>query len=115
MIQKAFELMEQFLDGQVDPLVFSYDLPGLLYDEYEKMENEDPGLTEELNRDLPEICAEYERGADPTPLRKEIKREYLRLQQCRAQRASNDQIVQSVTEGISRAVQQATHGTHEAG
>ncbi len=59
-------MMMAFLVGLYDPVDFSYDLPDLLIKKYEEVENEDATVNAILNATLPEICAEYERGEDPT-------------------------------------------------
>ena len=68
-----------FFDGAYDPVEFSLDLETYLFEHYDEMMREDPVLTEELNDNFPDICASFERGADPTPFIKAIKKEYERI------------------------------------
>lgn len=76
MIKKACEMIEEFLAGNYDPLRFSFDLPDLLFDEYEAMKSENEKVTAALNEDFPEICDTYERGDDPEPFMKLVAAEY---------------------------------------
>lgn len=75
---EVHEMIREFLAGSYDPLAFSYDLPFCLCEYYDDMHSEDPTITELLNEELPEICADYERGADPAPFMAAVKREYER-------------------------------------
>ena len=69
-------MMEQFFAGNYDALEFSLDLESYLFVHYDEMYAENPAITLALNENLPEICAEYERGADPAPFMAAVRKEY---------------------------------------
>lgn len=71
-------MIEKFLSGEYDALEFSLDLEDYLVIHYDQMYAENPSATLALNDNLPEICADYERGADPAPFMAAVKREYER-------------------------------------
>ena len=71
-------MLEQFISGQYDPLDFSYDFPDDLCNVFDEVEKEDPRIAEILDDNLPEICAEYERGMDPQPFIDAVRKEYER-------------------------------------
>lgn len=71
-------MMEKFFLGEYDALEFSLDLEDYLVIHYDEMYAENPAATLALNEELPEICADYERGADPAPFMAAVKREYER-------------------------------------
>lgn len=54
------DAMKQFLDGQTQPLDFSFDFPLLLRETDQQLQRENPALSDLLNDDLPEICSWYE-------------------------------------------------------
>ncbi|MDR9796326.1 hypothetical protein Q4O60_07360 [Aeribacillus pallidus] len=54
------EMMKKFLDGKFDPYDFSFDFPECLASLTPKLEKENRALSELLNEDMPEICADYE-------------------------------------------------------
>lgn len=78
MIEQAFQMINDFLNDKYDPLEFSYDFPDFLIDKYDIMENENIMVNSILNDDMPEICAEYEMGADSDEFKQKIKSEYER-------------------------------------
>lgn len=69
-------MIMDFLAGSYDPLDFSYDLPDLLIQKYDEVENKDATVNSILNENLPEICAEYERGEDPTYFMSQVYGEF---------------------------------------
>lgn len=75
---EVHEMIRAFLDDEYDPLAFSFDLPFCLCEYYDDMYAENPTITEILNEELPEICADYERGFDSAPFMEAVKREYER-------------------------------------
>lgn len=78
MIERAFRMIDDFLNGKYDPLEFSYDFPDFLIDKYEIMERENNAVNDILNENMPEICAEYEMGADAGEFKQKVKSEYER-------------------------------------
>ncbi len=72
----AFDMIEEFICGKYDPIAFSYDLPDYLVESFDKMVAENAVVAEILNEKIPEICAEYERGMDPTNFINKIKEQY---------------------------------------
>lgn len=78
MIRQAIQMINEFLNGEYDPLDFSYDFPDFLIENYDALENEDEIINEALNDNLPEICAEYEIGADTENFKDEVRTEYER-------------------------------------
>lgn len=73
MIQQALDMIRQFLNGAYDPMQFSLDMEEFLNDQYDAMHEENPNLTEFLNEDIPELCAECEPGMDFTEFRQKIE------------------------------------------
>lgn len=71
-------MMLRFLAGEYDPLEFSFDFPDYLVEHYDEMAAANPGRTDILNDELPEICADYERGEDPAKFIARVQREYER-------------------------------------
>lgn len=78
MITQALQMIDDFLNDKYDPLKFSYDFPDFLIDKYEVMEKENKTVNDILNEDMPEICAEYELGANPEEFKRKVKEEYER-------------------------------------
>ena len=76
MIIQAIQMINEFLNGEYDPLDFSYDFPDFLIENYDVLENEDRAINEILNDNLPEICAEYEIGADTENFKDEVRAGY---------------------------------------
>lgn len=72
------KMMEDFMAGAYEPLDFSYDLPSDTIDFADELREHDPELLSILNDELPEICAEYERGMDPQPFIDAVCKEYER-------------------------------------
>ncbi|MBQ9305184.1 hypothetical protein [Butyrivibrio sp.] len=72
MIEKIQALIEQFLSGKYDALKFSYDLEDMIVDNYAQLSAEDPDLAKKLDDTFPEICSEFEHGADVEPFRRKI-------------------------------------------
>ena len=60
----------RFLKGEGDPWEFSFALEDSLIRLYDQMYEVNPQATLILNNDLPDICAEYELGQDPSSFRK---------------------------------------------
>lgn len=79
ILDKIKDMILKFLGGNYDPLEFSYDLPDLIVDNYEDLKRYDPGLAKKLDDTFPEICAEYERGDDPTAMSEKVRRAYERI------------------------------------
>lgn len=77
MFREVFEMMAKLINGEYDPLVFSYDFPGFLCENYEKLKDENPYALDILNENMPDICADYERGEDPKPFIEKVKHQYL--------------------------------------
>ena len=78
-MDKMRQMISRFFAGEYDPLAFSLDFEEYLCDHYDEMKAEDPVLTGLLNENFPEICASYERGADPAPFAKAVREEYERV------------------------------------
>lgn len=70
------KMIEDFLNGNYDALDFSYDLPDFLIEHHEQLEAEAPDLYRVFADELPDICASFERGADPAPFAKAVREEY---------------------------------------
>ena len=75
-LNEVLEMFEQFFTGEYDPLVFSVDLPDCLCAYYDEMFAAAPKVTEILNEELPEICADYETGFDVEAFKKKVRTEY---------------------------------------
>ena len=65
-MEQIKELLLNFILNHYDPLDFSYDLPDMLVEKYDEIELINPNVNSILNDNLPEICADYERGMDPS-------------------------------------------------
>lgn len=78
-IQTVFSYIQEFLDGKVDALDFSYDLQSLLCEQCKNMDKEDSNVCQLLHDELPFICDEYEMGDDPEPFRDKIRKEFERI------------------------------------
>ena len=78
-MNEALAMVKNFIDGNYDPLAFSFDFPDYLINHYDEMMNEDEEKTDILNDELPDICAEYERGMDPTDFIEKVKIEYYKV------------------------------------
>ncbi|MBP3199685.1 MAG: hypothetical protein J6N21_22185 [Butyrivibrio sp.] len=72
MIEKIQFLIEQFLSNKYDALQFSYELPDMIVDNYGLLTDENPDFAKMLDDTFPEICSEFERGADTEPFRRKI-------------------------------------------
>lgn len=70
------KMMLSFFAGEYDPFDFSFDLPEFLIQHHAEIEAEAPGVYQILANDIPEICADYEPGMDPTLFMDAVKREY---------------------------------------
>ncbi|MDR2024377.1 MAG: hypothetical protein LBQ71_14290 [Hungatella sp.] len=75
-MNEAINMIENLILGQFDPLDFSYEFPDYLVENYEEMLSEDRKMTELLNENFPEICADFERGADEKKFISNVKKEY---------------------------------------
>lgn len=75
-MNEAFEMIEEFIFGKYEPLAFSYDFPDYLIEHYNEMLTENEIVTELLNENFPDICAEYERGKEPSGFIENVKKEY---------------------------------------
>ncbi len=64
MIQRALDMMKRFLNHEIEQFSFSINMEKFLVDHYDEMYQENPGLTEFLNEELPDICATGEPGED---------------------------------------------------
>lgn len=78
-MDEILQMLVEFIAGNYDPLDFSYDFPEALIDHHTEIDETAPGLYAILSDELPEICADYERGADPAPFIAAVKREYERV------------------------------------
>lgn len=70
------KMIEDFLNGEYDALDFSYDLPDFLMEHHKRLEAEAPNVYRALADELPDICAAFERGADPGPFVQAVRDEY---------------------------------------
>jgi hypothetical protein len=75
-LEEIYSMIEQFLNGEYEPFEFSGDLQDWLCYYHKEMVAVNPKATEILNRDLPEICDEYEPGMDPKPFMDAVRHEY---------------------------------------
>ena len=76
MIEKVFHMFRQLFQGEYDPYQFTLDMEMFLFDHYDEMNAENPGVTRFLNEDVPDICAEGERGMDFTDIISRLKKIY---------------------------------------
>lgn len=70
------KMIEDFLTGEYDALDFSYDLPDFLMEHHKQLETEAPDVYRAFADELPDICASFERGADPAPFVKAVREKY---------------------------------------
>ena len=77
MLKETYEMMKKLVQGDYDPLAFSCDFPGFLCDIYDAMKAENPYATDVLNENMPDICAEYERGQDPSSFIEKVNLQYM--------------------------------------
>lgn len=75
MIEQALNMVKRFLKNEYPPLEFSYDFPDFLIEHYNEMEAENKKINDILNDNMPEICAEYEQGANATAFIQKVKAE----------------------------------------
>lgn len=75
-LNEVLEMFERFFADQYEPFAFSSDLPDCLCAYYDEMFAAAPMLTEVLNEELPEICADYEPGFDVEAFKKKVRAEY---------------------------------------
>ena len=75
-MNEVFEMIEKFISGKYEALAFSYDLPDYLIEHYDNMLAENKNVTDLLNENFPDICAEYERGQDPSGFIENVRKEY---------------------------------------
>lgn len=73
---ELLQMIEDFLIGKYDPLEFSLDADYFLCQHYDDIEKVNKEVAIYLNDELPDICDIYERGDDPTELKKQIKAMY---------------------------------------
>lgn len=78
MIEQAFQMITDFLNDKYDPLMFSYDFPNFMIEQYEAMEQENKAVNNVFNDDIPEICADYEMGEPSDEFKTRIRAEYER-------------------------------------
>lgn len=76
MIKKFCDMVERFLAGQYDPLRFSAEFPRALVEYGDEAEMENAKAMELFEQDIPEICADYERGENPDLFMRRIRAEY---------------------------------------
>ena len=79
MIDEALNMVRHLLDGEYDLMAFSYDLPDFLVEHYDDMYAENSTVTEILNDNIPEVCADYEEGYPPEDFKQRIRAEYERV------------------------------------
>ncbi len=79
MVNEAISMILKFLHDEYDPLSFSYDMPDFIIENYNDINMENKKVCFILNDNIPDICAEYERGKDPQGFKNAIKKEYLRI------------------------------------
>ena len=72
-------MMRNLLEGKYDLMCFSYDLPYFLVEHYDEMYAENSMITEILNDNIPEICADYEEGYPTEDFKQRIRAEYERV------------------------------------
>lgn len=78
MIKKLCDMVERFLNGEYEPLSFSFDFPDAIIEHWDDGVKENSAVMEIFNDEFPEICADFERGADPHPFMERIATEYER-------------------------------------
>jgi hypothetical protein len=76
VISDVKDMIVEFLEGDYDPLEFTFDLQDMITDEYEDMAEEDADTAEQILNLFPPICAEYEPGMNPEPMADKIRRAY---------------------------------------
>ena len=78
-LEKAFKMIEDYLDDKITPSDFSDDFAGYIFDNCEKMESEDPVVADEIEGVFPEICDYYLEGdpdSDPVVFKRMVQKEY---------------------------------------
>ncbi len=75
-MNEVLGMINNFIEGRIDPVEFSVMLPDILIQKYDEMLNDNKQLTELLNDNLPEICAEYEPGMDSKEFINAVQEEY---------------------------------------
>jgi hypothetical protein len=76
MISDVKDMILEFLEGDYDPLEFTFDLQDLISDDYDDMAEEDPDIAEQINNTFPAICAGYDPETNPEILADKIRRAY---------------------------------------
>ena len=84
LIDKALKMFEELFKGEYDPHEFSLDMEMFLYDNYEKMNEENYEITHFLNQDTPDVCALAEPNFDPTEMLTLLKPIYEKAKKMRA-------------------------------
>lgn len=85
MIEQVFKQIDKFLKGKhhLSVMDFSLYMEDFLVDNYDEMYLENPILTEEINENLPDICALAEPSPDDDPINldfvEKLREEYERL------------------------------------
>lgn len=79
MIEKLCKMIEKLLQGEYDPLQFSFDFPDAVVKHWDEGINENEKIMLVFDDEIPEICAEYERGKDAKAFLKQIEEEYKRI------------------------------------
>ena len=70
LIEKLFNDVDLFFEGkheETEPDYFAFYVQDYLCDNYDEMYKENAEVTEFLNEDLPDICAEMDLGIDDKP------------------------------------------------
>ena len=75
-MNEVLGMIKNFIEGRIDPVEFSVMLPDILIQKYDEMLIDNKELTELLNDNLPEICAEYETGMDSKEFINAVQEEY---------------------------------------
>lgn len=58
--KELFDIIEKLIQGEYNPLDFSYDFPTLLIEHQQALEQENLKLFDEIQENFPDICAELE-------------------------------------------------------
>ena len=79
-MKNVIDMINNYLENPNNPLEFSLNLENILFDLYDQMIQDDKKMTDELNENLPEICAEYEQGYDENQYYQLVKNEIIRIE-----------------------------------
>ena len=68
--------MQKLFDGKVDAFEFSCYFSRLVFENYDEVETEYPGLGDYFDLEIPDICSEGEPGFDAEHMIYELKKVY---------------------------------------